>query len=64
MQLALDVFFELFLIYFTGGIDSWFSFTLVLTILAASIILNKRAGFIVATLCSVLYGTLVQPSAV
>jgi two-component system sensor histidine kinase PilS (NtrC family) len=60
VQLVLDVFFELFLIYFTGGIESWFSFTLVLTILASSIILNKRAGFIVATLSSILYGTLVN----
>ena len=60
VQLVLDVFFELFLIYSTGGIDSWFSFTLVLTILAASIILNKRAGFIVATLSSILYGSLVN----
>jgi len=60
VQLALDVFLELILIYYTGGIDSWFSFTLVLTILASSIILNKRAGFIIATLSSILYGTLVN----
>jgi two-component system, NtrC family, sensor histidine kinase PilS len=60
VQLVLDVFSELFLIYFTGGIDSLFSFTLVLTILASSIILNKRAGFIVATLSSILYGSLVN----
>jgi two-component system, NtrC family, sensor histidine kinase PilS len=60
VQLVLDVFFEVFLIYITGGIDSWFSFTLVLTILASSIILNKRAGVIVATLSSVLYGMLVN----
>ena len=60
VQLVLDVFFELILIYYTGGIDSWFSFTLVLTILASSIILNKKAGFLIATLSAILYGTLVN----
>jgi two-component system sensor histidine kinase PilS (NtrC family) len=59
-QLTVDVIFEILLIYFTGGADSWFSFTLVLTILAASIVLNQKAGFIIATLSSILYGALVN----
>ena len=59
IQLILDVFFEIALIYLTGGIDSWFSYTLVLTILASSIVLNQRAGYIIATMSSLLYGTLI-----
>jgi two-component system, NtrC family, sensor histidine kinase PilS len=60
VQFTIDILFEILLIYFTGGIDSWFSFTLVLTILASSIVLNKKAGFITATLSSVLYGMLIN----
>ena len=32
-QLLLDVIFEIILIYITGGIESWFSFTLILTVI-------------------------------
>jgi two-component system sensor histidine kinase PilS (NtrC family) len=59
-QLVLDVFFEIILIYITGGIESWFSFTLILTVISSSIILNKRAGYFIATLSSILYGMLVN----
>src|SRR4030043_829195 len=59
-QLLLDVIFEIILIYITGGIDSWFSFTLILTVISSSIVLNKRAGYIIATCSSVLYGVLVN----
>jgi two-component system sensor histidine kinase PilS (NtrC family) len=59
-QLVLDASFEILLVYFTGGIDSWFSFTFVLTILASSIVLDKKAGFILATVSSILYGALVN----
>lgn len=59
-QLLLDVIFEIMLIYITGGIESWFSFTLILTIISASIILNKRAGYITATCSSILYGVLIN----
>jgi two-component system sensor histidine kinase PilS (NtrC family) len=59
-QLLLDVIFEIMLIYITGGIESWFSFTLILTIISSSIILNKRAGYITATCSSILYGVLIN----
>jgi two-component system sensor histidine kinase PilS (NtrC family) len=59
-QLLLDVIFEIILIYITGGIDSWFSFTLILTVISSSIVLNKRAGYIIATCSGVLYGVLVN----
>ncbi len=59
-QLISDVIVEILLIYFTGGIDSWFSFILIISILASSIVLNKKAGFITATTSSILYGTLLN----
>jgi two-component system, NtrC family, sensor histidine kinase PilS len=59
-QLISDVVFEILLIYFSGGIDSGFSFTLIISILAASIVLNKKAGFITATVSSILYGMLIN----
>jgi two-component system sensor histidine kinase PilS (NtrC family) len=58
-QLLLDVIFEIILIYITGGIESWFSFTLILTVISSSIVLNKSAGYIIATCSSVLYGSIV-----
>ncbi|MBM4128670.1 MAG: PAS domain S-box protein, partial [Nitrospira sp.] len=60
VQLMLDVVFGIVLIYLTGGIESWFSFALVLTIISSSIVLNRRAGYIMATLCSILYGILIN----
>ncbi len=60
IQLILDVISEIILIYITGGIESLFSFTLMLTVIASSIVLNKRAGFIIATVSSIFYGTLIN----
>ncbi|MBI5634087.1 MAG: PAS domain S-box protein [Nitrospirae bacterium] len=60
IQLVLDVIAEIALIYITGGIESWFSFTLILTVLSSSIILNQKAGYIVASMSSILYGTLLD----
>jgi two-component system sensor histidine kinase PilS (NtrC family) len=60
IQLILDVLAEISLIFITGGIESWFSFTLILTVLSSSIVLNKKAGYIIASLSSVLYGTLLD----
>jgi len=59
-QLVLDVFAEIALIYITGGIESWFSFTLILTVLSSSIVLNQKAGYIVASISCILYGTLLD----
>jgi len=60
IQLILDVVAEICLIFITGGIDSWFSFTLILTVLSSSIVVDKRAGYIIASLSSILYGTLLD----
>ncbi|PKL52363.1 MAG: hypothetical protein CVV37_01695 [Nitrospira bacterium HGW-Nitrospira-1] len=60
IQLILDVIAEISLIFITGGIESWFSFTLILTVLSSSIVLNKRAGYIMASLSSIFYGILLD----
>jgi two-component system sensor histidine kinase PilS (NtrC family) len=60
IQLTLDVLSGVALVYITGGIESWFSFTLIVTVLASSIILNKKAGYIIASLSSILYGVLLD----
>ncbi len=59
-QLILDVMSALLLIYITGGVHSLFSFSLVLIIIASGIVLNKKAGFVIATLSSISYGILVN----
>ncbi len=60
IQLILDVIAGIGLIFITGGIESWFSFTLILAVLSSSIVLNKRAGYIMASLSSILYGLLLD----
>lgn len=60
IQLILDVVAEICLIFITGGVESWFSFTLILTVLSSSIVLNKRAGYVIASLSSIFYGILLD----
>lgn len=60
IQLAIDAVSEILLIIFTGGIESWFSSLMLLTVMAAAIMINKRAGYIIATTCGILYGLLID----
>jgi two-component system sensor histidine kinase PilS (NtrC family) len=60
IQLVLDVIAEIALIYITGGIESWFSFTLILTVISSITVLNRRAGYVIASMGSILYGTLLD----
>ena len=60
VQLILDVIAEVALIYITGGIESWFPFTLILTVISSSIVLNQRAGYVMASMGSILYGALLD----
>jgi len=57
-QLIGDIVAEAVLVYLSGGIESWFSFTFLLTILSASIILHGKAGYFISSLATILYGTL------
>lgn len=59
-QILIDVVSEVFLIYLTGGIESWFPFILLLSIISASIVLNRRASYYAASLSSVLYGLVIN----
>ncbi|HVR44410.1 MAG TPA: ATP-binding protein [Thermoanaerobaculia bacterium] len=58
IQFAGDVFIETMLVYFTGGIDSPFSFLYLVTIITASMLLYRRGGLIVASGAVILYGGL------
>ena len=60
IQLFIDVLAANMLIYLTGGIESWFSFIMPLTVISASTVLNRRAGYIIATFNSILYGTIID----
>ncbi len=60
VQLVGDVLAEIVLIYLTGGIESWLSFLLILTVLSSSIVMNKKAGYVTASLGSILYGLLLD----
>ncbi len=60
VQIVVDVFTEIVLVYLSGGIESWFSFTFLLSIISASIVLNRRASYYAASLSSILYGLLIE----
>ncbi|MBI5140827.1 MAG: PAS domain-containing protein [Nitrospirae bacterium] len=56
LQFCGDILSEAVLVYMSGGIGSWFTFTFPLTILSASIILHGRGGYLVASFATVVYG--------
>ncbi len=60
IQLLVDTFLSTAIIYATGGIDSIFSFLYILTIINGSMILYRRGGMIIASVCSILYGLLLD----
>jgi two-component system, NtrC family, sensor histidine kinase PilS len=60
LQLLTDTCFITVIVYSTGGIDSFFSFLYILTIINASIMLYRRGGMIIATSSSLLYGLLLD----
>ncbi|MBI3583895.1 MAG: PAS domain S-box protein [Nitrospinae bacterium] len=60
MQLIGDLLVESGVIYISGGIESPFPFLYILSIIASSIILYRKGGYIIASLSSILYGTLVN----
>ena len=57
-QILGDVLFVTLLIYFTGGIESIFSWVYLFSIFSASTILYRRGGLLVASASSILYGML------
>jgi len=60
IQMVIDLFIETLIVFLTGGIASWFSFLYPLSIASSSILLNRSASYIMATISSILYGLLLD----
>lgn len=60
VQIMVDLLFETYLVYLTGGIESPFSPFYMITIIAASIVLRRRGGSLTASTAGILFGTLVD----
>lgn len=58
LQLFVDAISSVSLIFLTGGIESWFSFIMLLIVIGSVITVNRKAGYVTATACSLLYGLL------
>jgi two-component system sensor histidine kinase PilS (NtrC family) len=60
LQTSGDILLITVLVHLTGGIDSGFSPLYHLTIIAASMILYRRGGYLAASLTSILYGAMLD----
>jgi two-component system sensor histidine kinase PilS (NtrC family) len=60
LQTIWDVFFVTILLLFTGGILSPYSFLYLLAIMNAGVLLGRREALYTASLCGILYGTIVD----
>src|SRR4051794_30717013 len=58
IQIAGDLVVETVLVYFTGGLDSPFSFLYLVSIITASMLLYRRGGLLSASGAVILYGAL------
>ena len=58
IQITGDLVVETLLVYFTGGLDSPFSFLYLVSIITASMLLYRRGGLLAASGAAILYGTL------
>ncbi|MEO5356405.1 MAG: ATP-binding protein [Nitrospirae bacterium YQR-1] len=58
-QIVFDIFLILFLIIITGGIDSWFSFLLLVNVISAGVTLGRPPIMVTASLNSIGYGVLI-----
>ena len=58
IQIGGDLLIETFLVYFTGGLDSPFSFLYLVSIITASMLLFRRGGLLAASGAVILYGGL------
>ncbi len=60
LQTSIDILLVTFFVHLTGGIDSGLSILYHLTIISASIILDRRGGYLAASLSSILYGAMLD----
>src|SRR5437016_2024657 len=58
IQVGGDLVIETLLVYFTGGLDSPFSFLYLVSIITASMLLYRRGGILTASGAVILYGAL------
>ncbi|HEV2720271.1 MAG TPA: ATP-binding protein [Thermoanaerobaculia bacterium] len=58
IQIGGDLLIETFLVYFTGGLDSPFSFLYLVSIITAAMLLYRRGGLLAASGAVILYGAL------
>jgi two-component system sensor histidine kinase PilS (NtrC family) len=58
IQISGDLVVETLLVYFTGGLDSPFSFLYLVSIITASMLLYRRGGLLAASGAMILYGAL------
>lgn len=58
LQTSGDLIVETLLVYFTGGLDSPFSFLYLISIITASMLLYRRGGLLAASGATILYGLL------
>src|ERR1044071_7075615 len=60
IQTGGDLLVETLLVYFTGGLDSPFSFLYLVSIITGSMLLYRRGGLLTASAAAILYGVLVD----
>ena len=60
IQIVLDLAMVSLVVYFTGGLDSYFYFLFPLTVLVASIILSRSGAYIVASLAFIMAGVVLE----
>lgn len=60
LQTGGDILVETLLVYFTGGLDSPFSFLYLVSVITAAMLLYRRGGLLAASAASILYGVLVD----
>jgi signal transduction histidine kinase/PAS domain-containing protein len=60
VQVVIDVFVILFLVVITGGMDSWFSFLLLINVIGAGIMLGRQPVVVVASISSIAYGAVIE----
>ena len=60
IQTGGDLVVETLLVYFTGGLDSPFSFLYLVSVITASMLLYRRGGLLTASGAAILYGVLVD----
>src|SRR5688500_16517769 len=60
IQIGGDIGVETLLVYFTGGLDSPFSFLYLVSVITASMLLYRRGGLLAASAAAIGYGVLVD----